>query len=317
MTRRVVLLLGCALLQLLLHARPLSGADSCTADSEPPRDLSSDGGVLKRVLRAGTGEPPTAGSWVRVRYVGTLDGGATFDRSADDAPLGFTLGGGDVIRGWDIALATMAVGELANLTVQHDYGYGVAGLPPRIPPYAVLRFEVELLSAEASPPADATAAGDDGRPLELPDADAAATPKPSEDDDGSGVRVVTVDGNPVKLDRLGPIVVNKDGSLSRITNWLEMSEGEQQRTLKVVARRNKMRMGTLEQGDIVRSEASPTCFWLLPQCPSAAGAPLNECGAQRSVSRSLSLSLVCVCVYTVGGYEACSKGRRQPGEEEA
>ena len=32
-----------------------------------------------------------------------------------------------------------------------------------------------------------------------------------------------------------------------------MSEGEQQRTLKVVARRNKMRMGTLEQGDIVRA----------------------------------------------------------------
>lgn len=36
----------------------------------------------------------------------------------------------------------MAVGEVANLTVQHDYGYGVAGLPPRIPTYAVLHFEV-------------------------------------------------------------------------------------------------------------------------------------------------------------------------------
>ena len=106
---------------------------------------------------------------------------------------------------------------------------------------------VELLSADASPPV--TEAQDEL--LELPDQDAAANAEPDHDD-GSGVRVVTVDGNPVKLDRLGPIVVNKDGSLSRITNWGEMSEGEQQRTLKVVARRNKMRMGTLEKGDIVR-----------------------------------------------------------------
>ena len=51
----------------------------------------------------------------------------------------------------------------------------------------------------------------------------------SSDEDGSGVRTVTVDGSPVKLDRLGPIVVNKGGSLSRITNWQEMSEGEQKR----------------------------------------------------------------------------------------
>jgi hypothetical protein len=241
-----------AMHQLLLLVQPLSGADSCTESDEPPRDLSGDGGVTKRVLESGTGELPAAGSWLRVRYVGTLDGGTIFDRSTDDAPLGFTLGNGDVIRGWDIAFQTVAVGEKANLTVQHDYGYGIAGLPPRIPPYAVLYFEVELLSVDASPPASAT---QPEKLLELPDDSVAANPKPDHDD-GSGVRVVTVDGNPVKLDRLGPIVVNKDGSLSRITNWVEMSEGEQQRTLKVVARRNKMRMGTLAQGDIVRNTHS-------------------------------------------------------------
>lgn len=237
---------------LLVFIQPLSGAESCTdgeRDGMPGTalvDLTGDGGVTKQVLVPGNGQLPHAGSWLRVHYVGTLEGGARFDRSAEDAPLGFTLGRGDVIRGWDIAFATMGVGEKANLTVQHDYGYGVAGLPPRIPAYAVLYFEVELLSADAAPPPDAELQ----QPLELPDEAAAANPEPQEDD-GSGVRVVTVDGNPVKLDRLGPIVVNKDGSLSRITNWGEMSEVEQQRTLKVVARRNKMRMGTLEQGDIV------------------------------------------------------------------
>ena len=101
--------------------------------------------------------------------------------------------------------------------MQHDYGYGVPGLPPRIPPYAVLHFEVELLSADALPPAQENAAPE--QLLELPDVSTSANPDPGATEDGSGVRVVTVDGNPVKLDRLGPIVVNKDGSLSRITNW--------------------------------------------------------------------------------------------------
>ena len=107
-----------AALLLLLLAEPLSGAEqSCTESDEDARDLSGDGGVTKRVLQAGAGEPPAAGSWLHVRYVGSLDGGAVFDRSKDDAPLGFTLGSGAVIRGWDIAFATMAVGERANLTV--------------------------------------------------------------------------------------------------------------------------------------------------------------------------------------------------------
>ena len=50
--------------------------------------------------------------------------------------------------------------------MQHDYGYGVPGLPPRIPPYAVLHFEVELLSADALPPAQENAAPE--QLLELP-----------------------------------------------------------------------------------------------------------------------------------------------------
>ena len=152
----------------------------------------------------------------------------------------------EVIKGWDVAFASMAVGELANLTIAHDYGYGSAGLPPRIAPYASLFFEVELLAMGAKPP-DAAGADD---PMELPDAAAAATTE------GSGEHIVTVGGNPVKVDRLGPIVVNKDGSLSRITNWLEMSTGEQERTLKVVAKRNKKRMSQFEQSEQPSTERS-------------------------------------------------------------
>ena len=234
-------------------------------------DLSGgDGGVLKKVLRTGHGRTAIDGSRLHVRYIGTLADGYVFDQSAQGTPFSFNLGrlvtvhlssrlltllsvarhyahllpglgSGEVIKGWDIAFASMTEGEIANLTIAHDYGYGTAGLPPRITPYASLCFEVELLSTEAQTEAHQHTPT---APLELPDAAKAA--KSAGDGDSMESDVLVVGGNPVKVDRLGPIVVNKDGSLSRITNWLEMSKGEQQKTLLVVAKRNKKRMRQLE-----------------------------------------------------------------------
>ena len=63
-------------------------------------------------------------------------------------PFKFRLGYGQAIDGWDLALRSMRVGERAELLVAHDYGYGSAGLPPRIPAYALLHFELELVAAE-------------------------------------------------------------------------------------------------------------------------------------------------------------------------
>ena len=81
---------------LLLRAQPLSSVDSnvdnVCAPGDPPKDISGDSGVLKRVLRAGRGPAPEAGQWLRARYVGTLENGVVFDQSAPDAPIGFTLG---------------------------------------------------------------------------------------------------------------------------------------------------------------------------------------------------------------------------------
>lgn len=53
-------------------------------------------------------------------------------------------------------------------------------------------------------------------------------------------------GNAVKLDQLGPMVVNSDGTLSRIANWADMTEGERERTIKVLSKRNQIRMATLK-----------------------------------------------------------------------
>ena len=90
-------------------------------------------------------------------------------------------------------------------------------------------------------------AADDSPPLQLPN-DANANPHhdPALKPIGEAARTVTVGGAPVLVDSLGPIVLNKDGSFSRISNWLQMADGEQARTLKLVAKRNLKRRKKLE-----------------------------------------------------------------------
>lgn len=58
---------------------------------------------------------------------------------------------------------------------------------------------------------------------------------------------VSGDGTTVKLDHLGPLVVNVDGTVSRISNWSEMAEVERQNTLRVLGRRNKQRLEALRK----------------------------------------------------------------------
>jgi hypothetical protein len=53
-------------------------------------------------------------------------------------------------------------------------------------------------------------------------------------------------GSTVKLDHMGPLVVNKDGTLSRITNWTQMSDIERQNTLRILGKRNQARREALK-----------------------------------------------------------------------
>lgn len=101
----------------------------------------------------GTGTEATKGRVVRVHYTGWLfdrsaanNRGAQFDSSKDrNEPFEFTLGGGEVIRGWDEGVAGMKVGGTRVLTIPPDMGYGTQGAADVIPPNATLIFEVELL----------------------------------------------------------------------------------------------------------------------------------------------------------------------------
>lgn len=105
-------------------------------------------GLKKKLLKEGEGwDTPEVGDEVEVHYTGTLLDGTKFDSSRDrGTPFKFTLGQGQVIKGWDQGIKTMKKGENAIFTIPAELAYGESGSPPTIPPNATLQFDVELLS---------------------------------------------------------------------------------------------------------------------------------------------------------------------------
>lgn len=59
-------------------------------------------------------------------------------------------------------------------------------------------------------------------------------------------------GSTVKLDHLGPLVVNQDGTVSRISNWAQMTEQEKKGTLRVLGKRNKQRLDALKAAEAAK-----------------------------------------------------------------
>jgi len=103
-----------------------------------------------KAAEANASGPPPSGYEVQAHYTGTLEkDGSKFDSSRDRGqPFKFTIGKGQVIKGWDEGFGSMKVGEKSILKINSDYGYGDTGSPPKIPGGATLLFDVELLGFE-------------------------------------------------------------------------------------------------------------------------------------------------------------------------
>lgn len=114
------------------------------ADEPPAKKGVLAGGLKYEVVRAASGRGPqaTRGASVHVQYDGRL---ASSGRRFDKGKIKFRLGAGEVIKGWDLGVAGMGVGEKRKLLIPPKLAYGPRGAPPDIPPNATLAFDVELL----------------------------------------------------------------------------------------------------------------------------------------------------------------------------
>jgi peptidylprolyl isomerase len=132
----------------------LVGAPLAIAEDkiEPEKMKKTDSGLRYKDTTEGKGKKPATGQTCKMHYTGWLwtDGkkGKKFDSSVDrKEPFEFSLGRGEVIKGWDEGVATMKVGGKRLLLIPPNLGYGAAGAGGVIPGNATLLFEVELLDA--------------------------------------------------------------------------------------------------------------------------------------------------------------------------
>lgn len=108
---------------------------------DPAAERPPEAAVKKEDTKEGKGPEAVKGDTVVVKYEGKLSDGSIFDSAPT---FEFTLGAGDVIKGWDQGIAGMKVGGERTLEVPAKLGYGKRGAAPEIPPNADLFFTVVL-----------------------------------------------------------------------------------------------------------------------------------------------------------------------------
>lgn len=113
-----------------------------------------DSGISYLITQKGAGAKPFSGETVTVHYTGWLlqgnnEVGKKFDSSVDRGQhFEFPLGMGYVIKGWDLSVADMKIGEKRIVILPSILAYGSRGAGASIPANATLIFEIELFGAK-------------------------------------------------------------------------------------------------------------------------------------------------------------------------
>jgi FKBP-type peptidyl-prolyl cis-trans isomerase len=129
-------------------------ATAARPNTNAPTKVTGDGtktpdGLQYWDIKPGTGPTALRGQKVTVHYTGWLTTGKKFDSSVDAGkPFSFTLGEGEVIKGWDEGVAGMKVGGKRQLRIPPQLAYGDRGAAGVIPPNATLIFDVQLLGVK-------------------------------------------------------------------------------------------------------------------------------------------------------------------------
>ncbi|CDF91479.1 ZYBA0S11-03774g1_1 [Zygosaccharomyces bailii CLIB 213] len=113
--------------------------------TKKPKTKTLEGGVVVEDRTVGKGAHAKKGSRVGMRYIGKLKNGKVFDKNTSGKPFVFKLGVGEVIKGWDVGVAGMAVGGERRIIIPAAYAYGKQALPG-IPANSELTFDVKLVS---------------------------------------------------------------------------------------------------------------------------------------------------------------------------
>jgi hypothetical protein len=147
-------LTGIAGSNYFLRVSPAAGQDtaySLNYSFTPDTPTKLPSGLEYIDITSGAGPTPTPGQTVTVQYTGILTNGVKFDSSRDrNQPFSFQIGRGQVIRGWDEGLSTMAVGSRRQLIIPAALAYGAQG-SGSIPPNATLIFDVEVVGIRDTP----------------------------------------------------------------------------------------------------------------------------------------------------------------------
>ncbi|MBC7808290.1 MAG: FKBP-type peptidyl-prolyl cis-trans isomerase [Akkermansiaceae bacterium] len=122
---------------------------SPSASPTPNPVITTPSGLQYQDIVIGTGRAPVLGKRVAVYYVGTFKDGTVFDSRQQAPPFIFTIGVGQVIKGWDEGVAGMKEGGKRKLFVPSELAYGATGSQGgTVPPNTPIDFEVELLEIE-------------------------------------------------------------------------------------------------------------------------------------------------------------------------